>query len=119
MEEMARHGDGTMRDYNSGEGVDFLHVNYTSIRRPWTLSNFIVYNTSVVPTDTGDGFLPDSDRDGLGDDEEFDVGTDRVNPDTDGDGYGDFIEVRNTAAGFDPNNARRPRAAARTSTAIC
>lgn len=108
MEDMALHGDGTMRDYNSGEGVDFLHVDYTSIRRPWTLSNFIVYNTSVVPSDTGEGFLPDSDRDGLGDDEEFDQGTDRVNPDTDGDGYGDFIEVRNRAAGFDPDNNLMP-----------
>ena len=108
MEKMAEHGDGTMRDYNSGEGVDFLHLDYGSIRRPWTLSNFIVYNTSVVPTDTGEGFLPDSDRDGLGDDEEFDVGTDRTLADTDGDGYGDFIEVRNRAAGFDPNNALAP-----------
>ncbi len=108
MENMAEHGDGTMRDYNSGEGVDFLHVDYTSIRRPWTLSNFIVYNTSVVPTDTGEGFLPDSDRDGLSDDEEFDEGTDRVNPDTDGDGYGDFLEVRNRAGGFDPNDALMP-----------
>lgn len=108
MREMAEHGDGVMRDYNAGEGVDFLHLDYGSIRRPWTLSNFIVYNSSVVPTDTGEGFLPDSDRDGLGDDEEFDQGTDRVNPDTDGDGYGDYIEVRNRPAGFDPNDPLLP-----------
>ena len=108
MQAMADHGDGTMRDYNSGQGVDFLHIDYGSIKRPWTLSNFIVYNASVVPSDTGEGFLPDSDRDGLGDDEEFSIGTDRTNPDTDGDGYGDFLEAKNLAAGFDPNDRDSP-----------
>jgi hypothetical protein len=46
----------------------------------------------------GDGLIdrydPDSDNDGLGDGEEFRLGTDPRQKDTDGDGLTDFVEVR-------------------------
>jgi hypothetical protein len=44
----------------------------------------------------------DTDGDGLSDDQENDLGTDRFNPDTDGDGQSDGAEV--LAAGTDPTD---------------
>ncbi|MBI2892011.1 MAG: VWA domain-containing protein [Deltaproteobacteria bacterium] len=116
MTEMADRGEGTMREYDAAlnNAIDFLHIDYTPIQRPFTLSSFIVYNASAVTTDEGEGFLPDSDRDGIGDDEEFDLlGNQgpidpRLTADTDGDGYGDFLELQNLASGFDPLDPGAP-----------
>src|SRR5690606_7509798 len=40
------------------------------------------------------GLIPDTDQDGLTDEEEFEIGSNARNPDTDGDGFGDAIEWR-------------------------
>jgi hypothetical protein len=52
-----------------------------------------------TPIDHGPPLPPDTDADGLSDDEERSIGTDPTNPDTDGDGVGDGVEV---LAGTDP-----------------
>lgn len=52
----------------------------------------IVSNTSVLQT--GGSSAPDSDRDGLSDKAEGDLGTCPGDPDTDGDGVGDLLEVK-------------------------
>ena len=55
--------------------------------------------------------IVDSDKDGLSDDLELQLGTDPNNPDTDGDGYPDGVEVAN---GFNPLVGDRNNAVART-----
>lgn len=106
---MAETGDGTYRSFPNGEEINFLKVDFTSIRRVFTLKNLIVTNTNtrprllfVSPEDRVGRASPDSDGDGLDDEEERIVGTDILSPDTDGDGFHDFLEVRLSASGFDP-----------------
>ncbi|MEQ9498960.1 MAG: VWA domain-containing protein [Deltaproteobacteria bacterium] len=106
---MADIGEGTFRSFPNGEEINFLKVDFTSIRRVFTLKNLVVSNTNtrprlrfVTPEDRVGRASPDSDGDGLDDEEEALVGTDILSPDTDDDGFHDFLEVRLGASGFDP-----------------
>ncbi|MEL6184839.1 MAG: VWA domain-containing protein, partial [Myxococcota bacterium] len=110
LEVMAEVGNGTFRSFPNGEEINFLRIDFTSIRRVFTLSNLTATNLSarprlVFPGDdrqaTGRGD-PDSDGDGLSDAEELDIGTVVTATDTDEDGFGDFLEVRLSSSGFDP-----------------
>jgi len=87
---MARHGDGDFRDFANGEPVDFFGFNTQPLQRIYMLKNLLVINKNARPGT----FDPDSDGDGLSDDEEKALGSDPLNPDTDGDGYGDLLESR-------------------------
>ncbi len=106
LREIARRGQGTFRDFTSGQAIDFLSIDYTSIKRSYGAKNLLVTNHNAFPASTR--FLPDSDGDGLDDDTELRLGTDPLVADKDGDGYGDFTEVALRAAGFDPLDAGRP-----------
>lgn len=52
--------------------------------------------------------LPDTDRDGLTDAHERELGTDPQDPDTDGDDYSDLFEQIYRGEGFDPDDDTRP-----------
>ncbi len=106
---MSDAGNGTFRSFPNGEEINFLKIDFTSIRRVFTLKNLLVTNTNarprllfVTPEDRIGRASPDSDGDGLDDDEERLYGTDILSQDTDGDGFNDFLEVRLGASGFDP-----------------
>lgn len=110
LEAMAMVGGGTFRSFPNGEEINFLRVDFTSIRRIFTLKNLVATNLSARPRlvfsdgtplgiPQGD---PDSDGDGLSDLEEARAGTVLTSTDTDNDGFGDFLEVRLSASGFDP-----------------
>ena len=106
---MSDAGQGTFRSFPNGEEINFLRIDFTSIRRVFTLKNMVVSNVNTRPTLT---FLNaedrigratgDSDGDGLSDEEEARVGSDPLVADSDGDGFHDFLEVRLSASGFDP-----------------
>jgi hypothetical protein len=66
------------------------------------LREFVVWNANAILRNGAPA--PDSDADGLTDDEEASLGTDPTNPDTDGDGVGDKIEHALAYPGseFDP-----------------
>lgn len=68
----------------------------------------VVYNPNAV-IKNGE-VVPDSDQDGLTDDEETEIGTDPTNWDSDGDGLGDHIEriVQAPGSTFDPLVAAAP-----------
>ena len=68
----------------------------------------VVYNANALVR--GGKVVPDSDGDGLSDDEEVALGTDPANPDTDGDLLSDGLEKDLAAPGlpFDPLVANQP-----------
>ena len=110
LEAMAEVGDGTFRSFPNGEEINFLRIDFTSIRRIFTLKSLVATNLNARPwlafpggeqVGVGEG-VPDSDGDGLSDEEERDIGTVPTSTDSDRDGFGDFLEVRLSASGFDP-----------------
>lgn len=106
---MAQAGNGTFRNFPNGEEINFLKIDFTSIRRVFTLKNLLVSNTNSRPSltfvnekDKIGRATPDSDGDGISDAEEVAFGTEVENRDTDNDGFSDLLEVRLAASGFDP-----------------
>jgi len=106
LREMSRRGNGTFRDFTSGQDINFLRIDYTSIKRTYAAKNLMVTNVNAFPGI--DHFLADSDGDGLDDDMEMRDGYDPLKVDTDDDGYQDFIEHQKLSAGFDPLRPDRP-----------
>lgn len=114
--QMAEVGEGTFRSYPTGQAIDFLTIDFTSIRRVFALTDLVVSNLNARPlegaTDVdGDGRAdgerslvpePDSDGDGLSDAQELlDGFSDPERVDTDGDGFGDALEWRLVQSGGD------------------
>lgn len=123
---LAEAGNGTFTEFSSGGEISFLNINYTSVKQPYAMTNLIVENRSAIPERRPpenvvvvDGFVPDSDGDGLPDYLEAQAGlcayerggaTCRIGNtnnfrdpfDTDGDGYGDLFEYKNRSSGFNP-----------------
>lgn len=115
LEGMAQAGGGTFRDVNLEDQDDsFLDFDFTSLRAPYFATEFVARNLSTVPGP--DGPRPDTDRDGLGDAEEAELGTRRTAVDSDadpqsgegGDRWPDLIEARRANDGFDPTRASVP-----------
>jgi len=100
LADVARAGDGTFRAFDATEHLSFFYLDFRAFLRVFFLKSFIVANKNAR---LSDGVTkPDSDGDGLLDEEEIAPGTDPLNPDTDGDGLGDLLEVRLRSAGFNP-----------------
>jgi hypothetical protein len=113
---MARQGGGQFRDFSSGEAINFLFVDVTSFKRVFAMKSFLALNLSAAPFSqafdvdarvaSDDPTLAtgiiDSDGDGLTDEREDRLGTDRRRQDTDGDGFSDLLEERLALSGSDP-----------------
>lgn len=100
---MAQAGGGTFRNFQNGEQINFLDIDYTSIKRMFSVKNgaFLVSNLNASPSwDPTQGI--DTDGDGLVDVLELAWGTDVGNRDTDGDGFNDYLEYTLRRSGFDP-----------------
>lgn len=106
MQSMANEGNGTFRDVNLTTAEDFLTFDISSIRADLTLSSFMAFNQHARVV--SEGLEPDSDIDGISDQDEVDQGTDRFAFDSDGDRFGDLFESRLTTEGFDPRTNERP-----------
>ncbi len=110
LEGMAAAGSGTFRSFPNGESINFLRIDFTSIRRIFALKSLVVSNLNArprfeFPLGIGAGFgraVVDSDGDGLSDERELELGTSLTSTDTDDDGFSDLLEVRLSASGFDP-----------------
>ncbi len=116
MRAMARQGGGIFRDFSSGEEINFLFVDFTSFKRVFAMKSFLAWNLSAAPFSQALGLDPrvkaddptlalgiiDSDGDGLTDELEDKIGTDRDFQDTDDDGFSDLLEHRLSLSGSDP-----------------
>ncbi len=102
---MAEEGNGIFRDANLAIDSSFLEFDMRTLDAPQALANLSAINQHArLPEDASEP-VPDSDRDGLPDELELEIGTDPDNPDSDlggGDGYSDAFEYRMKEWGFDP-----------------
>ncbi len=99
LKQMATIGKGTFRNFQNGEELNFLHVDFSSMRRIFRLKNFIVTNTNAHPINGR--ITTDSDGDGIDDKLELEAGTNPVSLDTDGDGFSDTLEHFFRGSGWD------------------
>ena len=127
LEGMSRAGGGTYRSFPSGEGLNFLHIQLSRIKRLYSLKTLVPLPLHWVqsgdqhpkdyydPWDTGrfldadqDGALScgepmsDSDMDGLSDLFERRLGTNPLQADSDRDGLGDRVEWQLRRSGLSP-----------------
>lgn len=107
LQKMAtEHGNGTFSNFMKGDDVNFTRVDYSAVLSPFSLSQLFAWNTSALPTPQG--YIVDTDGDGLSDDEEYKLGTDPLQVDSDGDGFTDGFEQQRLARGFDPKDPNKP-----------
>ncbi|MFH1807465.1 MAG: VWA domain-containing protein [Pseudomonadota bacterium] len=100
MRYVAEVGNGTFRDFENGEDINFLHIDTSSYKRQFKLHNLIITNKSAKPWSSA--FIIDSDGDGLDDVSERLQGSDPFSLDTDGDGFNDLLEYQLRNSGRDP-----------------
>lgn len=120
MEQVAEIGQGKFLEFYGGDSIDFLQLNFDSLKQNRVVRGFFANNISTRMGATGLVF--DSDGDGLSDAEEFELGTNALLPDSDDDGYQDLLEVRRLGTSFDPLDPCLPplvRAVGAPATATC
>jgi hypothetical protein len=100
LQAMADEGGGTYRDVQISQELDFLDFDYESLEAPYELTELFAININAIPTEAG--IAVDTDRDGIDDQTEFDLGLNRHAADSDGDLFGDLLELRFASKGFDP-----------------
>ncbi len=93
LQEMARLGEGQFKNFENGDAIDFSDFDVTAISRDYR-AYFPVLVTNLNTRPSLNGYLIDSDTDGLPDIEEEQLGTDPTLIDTDGDGCSDLMEVK-------------------------
>ncbi|HUU02041.1 MAG TPA: VWA domain-containing protein [Myxococcota bacterium] len=103
LKDLAAIGGGTYRNFDNGEEINFLDIDYTSIKRMYSIKNgaFIVANENAHPAWSRSESV-DTDGDGLVDLIEEELGTSIGSRDTDGDGFNDLLEYNLRRSGFDP-----------------
>ena len=98
----ARDAQGAVVPPGCGpQNVTLAGIDVNSARNVFLKKSFVVANLNAVTRPDGTT-VPDSDEDGLADDEEPALGTDPARRDTDGDGIGDKVELLLQGTGVDP-----------------
>ncbi len=88
---IARAGGTTLIETDPYAVVSAVNgVNFAPLQRSLSLKRLIAFNRNAIARDGQ--LLVDSDGDGLPDDDEDAIGTDKLNPDSDSDGLGDGVE---------------------------
>ncbi len=102
LREMADWGGGEFRSFRNGAPVNFLSFRMGGLKRAFLLQDVQVYNLNAPPDSLVEA--ADSDRDGLSDQRELELGTDPARRDTDGDGFSDGVEqfFRERGGEFNP-----------------
>ena len=100
MRYLAEQGNGTFRDFENGEDINFLHIDTSSYKRQFKLHNLIVSNINAKPWSAT--YPIDSDGDGLDDESEYKQGSSPFLLDPDDDGFNDLLEYQLRNSGRDP-----------------
>ena len=103
LKAMADIGGGTYRNFENGEEINFLDIDYTSIKRMYSVKDgaFMAFNANAHAAWSKAESI-DTDGDGLIDLLEEQLGTSIGSSDTDGDGFNDLLEYNLRRSGFDP-----------------
>jgi len=91
MKAMAFSGGGRFHRLDHVDGLGVAELDVLDIRTEMRVKHLIVSNINARPTP--DGPAPDSDGDGLTDQQESEIGTSPTSSDTDADGISDLVEV--------------------------
>lgn len=97
---MSLAAGGSYKRFAAADALTLGGINFLSTQRLFVLKELLVYNRNAIAT--ADGFVPDSDADGLSDAEELRLGLDPRKADTDEDGYNDKLEHLFRTLGLDP-----------------
>lgn len=97
---MALATGGRYEHFAYADQVNYARIDFRSTQRLFVLKEFLAFNRNAIPTENG--FLADSDADGLSDEEEMLLGLDPRSEDTDGDWYNDRLEHLLRTLGLDP-----------------
>lgn len=106
MQAMANTGNGTFRDINLTTQENFFTLDVTSFEADLALTSLVAHNEHSVLE--GRSLGVDSDGDGISDQEEIDIQSNRRVVDTDEDNYSDLFELRFRKEGFDPGDPAKP-----------
>lgn len=99
---MALSTGGRYERFESYDQINLGRIDFRSTQRLFVLKEFLVFNKNAIPT--LDGFVPDSDGDGLSDAEEAGLGLSPIEPDSDFDYYNDKLEHDLRTLGLDPQS---------------
>jgi hypothetical protein len=102
LKNMAKIGGGTFRSFPNGESINFLHIDFSTLKRVFRMKNLIATNINAKPY--AGTILTDSDGDGIDDETEVTQGMNPASSDTDGDGFSDTLESFYRASGWDALN---------------
>lgn len=97
---MSLAGGGRYNRVGYADETAFSNIDFRSTQRPFVLKELLVFNRNAIPTP--EGFVPDSDADGLSDAEEAILGLNPLDADSDGDYYADRLEHQLSTLGLDP-----------------
>jgi hypothetical protein len=105
---IATRGEGIFKEFSDANDIDFLEFITGTVFRPYLLNTFLAFNRNarLALSNNMISLLPDTDGDGLLDQEELYHGTNPLDEDTDGDGCRDGVEVKKD---FWPLTGLKPR----------
>jgi len=108
LQGMADYGNGQFNEFETAQLIDFISIIDMRLTVEYKVKFLFAYNASVKPGI--ELIYPDSDRDGLSDNEEFIYQTDPTNKDSDDDGLGDYFEFSLSSPGhkLDPLSPDSP-----------
>lgn len=87
---MTLAGNGRYLRIESSDQTTYSDIDFRSTQRLFVMKEMLAFNRNAIPQ--GLELLPDSDADGLSDQEEDALGLDPLEPDSDGDWFNDKLE---------------------------
>ncbi len=97
---MALATGGRYERFAYPDQINLSKIDFRSTQRLFVLKEFLAFNRNAIATENG--FVPDSDGDGLSDEEEIELGLSPQSEDTDGDYYNDRLEHLLRTLNLDP-----------------